>query len=176
MIQTAIVAYPEISEPDRAWIEGIRSVHDPLSNVIAAHFTLVFPADIAAGVVAEHAAVALADFRRVRFVLTRAVAVRAFQGRGGHAFLIPTEGARDITALHDSLYAGPLEPHWRRDIPFVPHLTVGAHESFEECEAVARSLNNQQRTVAGRIERLDIIESQADRVRTIATVDLGQAE
>jgi 2'-5' RNA ligase len=63
----------------------------------------------------------------------------------------------------------------RREIPFTPHLTVAASDSFEQCEVVARSLNNQQRTVAGRIVRLDIIESLPNSVRTLSTVDLGRA-
>jgi chloramphenicol 3-O phosphotransferase len=174
-MQTAVVAYPDVPEGDRTWIEGIRKKHDPQSNVIAAHFTLVFPADIGAAAVAEHVALVLANVRQVPFVLTRAVAVRHDQRRGGQVFLVPSEGAKEIRALHERLYTGPLEPHVRRDISFTPHLTVAASDSFEQCEAVARSLNNQQRTVAGRIVRLDIIESLPTSVRTLSTVELGRA-
>jgi len=47
MTRLAVVAYPALSEDDHRWIEGIRARHDPAALGIAAHFTLVFPTEVA---------------------------------------------------------------------------------------------------------------------------------
>ena len=47
MTSLAVVAYPALSEDDHRWIEGIRARYDPLALRIAAHFTLVFPTEVA---------------------------------------------------------------------------------------------------------------------------------
>jgi hypothetical protein len=39
--------YPALSHGDRDWIEGIRTRYDPLVSRIAAHFSLVFPTEVA---------------------------------------------------------------------------------------------------------------------------------
>jgi hypothetical protein len=55
-----VVAYPELGDTERAWIESIRSRHDPQANRLGVHFTLVFPTLIPAGQI---------ECRRVRGVL-----------------------------------------------------------------------------------------------------------
>ena len=42
-----VLAYPEFSEKDLAWIEAIRITFDPEADLIAPHVTLVYP-------IAEH--------------------------------------------------------------------------------------------------------------------------
>ena len=82
-------------------------------------------------------------------VLRRAVAFRDPIGDGHYVFLLAEEGHQELLALHDALYDGILAGHRRRDIPFVPHLTVGAHPQLGECERIANQLNEERRIDQG---------------------------
>jgi len=59
--------------------------------------------------------------------LRRAGAFRDPIGDGHYVFLPAEEGHPELLALHDA----------RRDIPFAPHVTVGAHPQLGECERIA---------------------------------------
>ena len=44
-MKLAVLAYPNLEESDRQWIESFRAKHDPQSPRIDVHFTLVFPVE-----------------------------------------------------------------------------------------------------------------------------------
>ena len=50
-----------------------------------------------------------------------------------YLFLQVKEGAEEIRRLHDSLYQGMLAA-FKKDIPYVPHMTVGKLSSAEELD------------------------------------------
>lgn len=158
MPQVAIVSYPVLGVADRRWVESIRANHDPQAADLAAHFTLVFPADVAPGDLAVEVAAAAGSAAPIPFVIRCAKAVRDAFGRGGRVFLVPHEGADEITTLHDRLYSGVLRPHLREDIPFVPHITVAAGRDLGWCEAIAAELNRDPRTMAGVLESLELVD------------------
>lgn len=169
-MSVAVVAYPQLAPRDQAWIDATRAAHDPRAAWIRAHVTLVFPCD-AAGI-AAHVAGLVREAAPITFVLREVRAVRDHAtGRGGHVFLVPDEGAAEIVALHDRLYAGPLAPHLRTDLPFVPHVTVGADGDFEVCERVAAELRVPPiRAVLG---AADVIDVNDGGVRTVASYRFG---
>jgi hypothetical protein len=78
-----------------------------------------------------------------------------------------------LLGLHDALYGGILAAHGRRDIPFVPHITVGAHPRRGQCERIANQVNEQRRIVLARIHSVAIIEVSESMARTIAAIPLG---
>jgi 2'-5' RNA ligase len=173
MPQLAVVSYPVLAPADRDWIESLRALHDPQATRLAGHVTLVFPAaGIGGDVNAEVAAVARAA-RPIPFVIRWARAVRDVSGSGGHVFLIPDEGFDEITALHHALYGGGFAASRRVDIPFVPHITVGASHDFSTCEAIARGLTPLDRQVRGRIETIDLLEIGDGSMTSLAQVPLG---
>jgi 2'-5' RNA ligase len=94
-------------------------------------------------------------------------------GDGGHVFLVPDEGREQITELHDRLYAGVLQTHLRADIPFAPHMTVGASSNFEECQNLAEALNGDQRIVRGLLDSVALVNVAATPVQSIDTFRLG---
>lgn len=169
-MRLAIVAYPQVSDDDRRWIEAFRRAHDPEASLIAAHFTLVFPAAVPAGDLMEHARAVLDDFHAFSFVLGRARTVESVGGQGAHVFLVPDQGASRIIDLHDRLYSGFLEPHLRADIPFIPHITVAAHADVHECERLAAILNEQRREIHGEVTAVDVVpgEGEAQSLSRIA--------
>ena len=70
-------------------------------------------------------------------------------------------------------HAGALAAHRRRDIPFVPHVTVGAHPQTGECERIANQLNEERRIVRARINSVDVSEMGESMVQTVAEIKLG---
>jgi len=173
MPKIAVVAYPVLTQSDRAWIEAIRATHDPQASLLPLHVTLVFPtSDGPSGAANEVATVARA-FSAVPFVLRWARPVRDINGPGGHVFLVPDEGFDGIAALHRALYSGGFESTRLADVTFIPHITVGAKPDFGACETIARNLSPLQRQVRGRLETLDLIELHAGRVQTLQSWPLA---
>jgi 2'-5' RNA ligase len=121
-----------------------------------------------------HVRSALQLFGSIPIVLRRAVAVRDAIGSGCYVFLLVDGGHAELLAVHDALYGGVLTNHRRRDLPFVPHVTVGAHSDHGECERIASQLNEERRIVRAPINRVDVIEVGGSMVRTVAEIPLGR--
>lgn len=175
MTRLAVVAYPRLSDDDRRWLESLRARYDPLASRIAAHFTLVFPTDVAAAPVVAAVRQALRSPAPIAFVLRRAAACPDVTGAGHYVALLAEEGHRDLIALHDRLHGGALAAHRRPDIPFVPHVTVGARPGLDECERIADRLNQEHRTLRGRITGLDVIDLEETMARTVVDIPFGSA-
>ncbi len=167
----AIVAYPQLSDDDRRWIEEVRRAHDPQSRLIAAHFTLVFPVEVRAADLVKHARTVLADLQQFSFVLAEARTVKSAVGKGAHVFLVPNHGATRITDLHDRLYSGLLESHLRTDIPFIPHITVAAHDDVDECARLVAILTEQSREIRGEVTGVDVVQGEAE-ARSLVHIEL----
>ena len=172
MRRRAVVAYPTLAAEDREWIEGIRTRYDPLASRIAAHFTLVFPVDVAEAPLVNQVRSALRPTTPIRALLRRAAAFPDPIAGGAHVFLLAEEGKRELMTAHDALYQGILATHRHPDIPFVPHLTVGAHPEVAECERIADQLNRSGRIVQAWIDTVDVIEIDESAIRTIAAIPL----
>jgi 2'-5' RNA ligase len=168
----AVVAYPTLSDDDRQWIEGIRARYDPLASRIAAHFTLVFPTEVAEAPVVAQVTNALQSSESIPVVLGRAASFPDAIGNGYYVSLLTQEGYPELRAVHDALHNGVLAAGRRRDIPFVPHVTVGAHPQSDECERIAHQLNKERRTVRARIESIDVIEVGESIVCTVVKIPL----
>jgi 2'-5' RNA ligase len=172
MPKLAVVAYPVLNETAALWIHVTRAAHDPQARLIAAHVTLVFPTvadrealiDDVRSVAGAHGPITLA-MGEVR-------AVRDQLGVGGHVFLVPSAGSSELVAFHDQLYEGSLRDRLRLDIPYVPHVTIAAHTDFERCLRLAGELNAERPIARGRIEALDLVEVDADAIRTVASFSL----
>jgi len=168
-ILSAIEAAPE----DVAWIEDLRSAHDPHHGLVAPHATLVFGFERPSlATVADHVDEVARRFAPIVCRLTSARAQRDLAGAGSHLFLIPNSGAAEITALHDALYDGPLRGDLRTDIAFVPHVTVGRFDEPSAAEALARRLTDQV-DVAARLSRLDLVAFDGGPVAPVASWTLA---
>jgi 2'-5' RNA ligase len=174
MTRLAVVAYPHLRDSDRQWVEAVRARHDPQASQIEAHFTLVFPAEVAVEALIAQVRSAVVFCGAIPFTLGRAVVFRDVAEEGSHVFLLPEEGHEELHTLHDRLNDGVFSRHLRTDVPFVPHLTVGAYSTFEECERVAEQLNQEQRTMRGTVRSVDVIEVAPLAVRTVVVVPFGQ--
>jgi 2'-5' RNA ligase len=169
----AVVAYPTFDDADRGWLESFREVHDPQARMLAAHFTLVFPTDVATADVRAELTEAVVSCREFAVVFRSAMAVPDPLGSGGHVFLVPDEGAKEVVDLHERLYRGAFRPSLRVDLPYRPHITVAAGPDMPRCETVAASLNRNSRVVRGHVEAIELLEVGRDGVASLGRFTLG---
>lgn len=115
-----VIHYPKI---DTTKIEEIRKEYDPTHSLIKPHLTLVFPIKSTE-----------VDFEILKsHLINIALNTKPFDLEiGGFEkswdnwlFLGTKTGSQEINTLHDNLYSGILEPHWRKDLPFSPHISLG---------------------------------------------------
>jgi hypothetical protein len=66
-----------------------------------------------------------------------------------------------------------LRSQLRLDIPFIPHIGVATSVDIEHCKSVADRLNIQDFTMAGVIDRLDIVRYKNKTVTTIRSIPLA---
>jgi len=174
-MKLAIVAYPRLDEVDHQWIESFRAKHDPQAPRIDVHFTLVFPLDAVPSELGPEIAVVAESTQSISFAIRGTKVVRDVLGNVSQIFLVPDEGGIQITALHDRLYAGTLRGHLRSDIPFVPHMTVGAAPDSQAAERLAQELTVQSRILRGTVANIELVNVGTRYVQSIATYTLGTA-
>ncbi len=169
-----VVNYPAVSREDLEWMQSIRAEHDGLYYGVAdPHFTFVFPVfGFDRGRFLEHVRERARGVEGIPFACRCATVVRDATNEYTHVFLVPDEGHCGIVKLHDRLYEGPLAPHLRLDIPFIPHIAVANSTDPRACKRIADGLNRQGFEVKGSVDALDAASYDGERVTTIARVPL----
>ncbi len=159
------VAFPQLAPADRAWLEKLRSRHDPAaSRTIAAHVTLVFAwQELAEARYRDHLARVAGGTAPISFCLRYAMLGPDAGGERAHVFLVPEEGFSAVSRLHDRLYAGPLAPALRLDLPFVPHVTVATTPDRQQAKRLCDSLNAEGLAITGSLDLLTLVAVDAGR-------------
>lgn len=171
-----VINYPTISAKDFNWIQSIRQQHDELYlNVVEPHFTLVFPVfNLEQETFIQHVSQVTQDIPAFDFVLRCAVLGDDAFSDYVHVFLVPDEGYSSVVRLHDRLYTGVLKQELRLDIPFIPHIGLANSLDAQTCKRLVDELNAEPFEITGRVEILDVIWYEDDKVSTIAQIDLMQ--
>ncbi len=115
----ALVHYPDI---DTRRINQFRRKHDPQIELIEPHITLMFPVPESIGEekLVNHLASVLRSWQSFP------VRLQGCQiASDDHLFLLIQEGKTEIIRLHDEIYTIILADYWRKEVPFIPHLTLG---------------------------------------------------
>jgi 2'-5' RNA ligase len=129
----ALVHFPNI---DARHIDQLRRKYDPQVELIEPHITFMFPISAVIGTdpVVYHLGNVLNRWKSFPIHL------RGLQiSSDDHLFLLLEEGHANVVRLHDEIYTGRLADHHRKDIPYVPHLTLGV---------LPRDSNQQERVLA----------------------------
>ena len=162
-----VIAEPEMSGADHAWIQGIRGRYDPQFDLVGPHFTLVFGAE------PSRMSVLVAQMRDVGrrfspFAFNLQQAQVFSQAATDHyVFLIPDLGARELVALHEALQFPPAAHP-----PFMPHLTIGRLPNAADADALAADLNSAKRVVSGRVTRLSVTAVSGQHARALEDTEL----
>ena len=170
-----VVAFPIISAKDFAWIQSYRKVNDVLYyDVIAPHFTLVFPVfNKAAGEFIQEIEKQSTQIPAIEFEIDTAMLNKDAFKDSYHEFLVPGKGYNEIIALHDKLYSGSLITELRTDIEYIPHIGIGNSTEMNKCRQAVADLNSKQIFIAGSIATLTIIEYLDNKVTTLKEIFLG---
>jgi hypothetical protein len=170
----SVIAKPDFSTADLAWLTGIRA--KLAGNLGPPRFTLVFPG-------AEMEAKTFADFIRaqvtgiscIRFRLRSAVVVPEPIMSCFHVFLVPDEGFGAIVRLHDRLHIGQLEACLGAEIPYLPHLTVATETDYQASRRIAAEINAQDLSISGVIDKLEVERRRGDVSRHYCDIPLTKA-
>jgi 2'-5' RNA ligase len=168
-VKLAVVAYPVFQKRVHRWIEALRARLDPQASKIRAHFTLVFPVDVVESRrIEKRLATTLSGCRSISFIIREAQAMRDLCGRRHHVLLVPRKGRKALIGLHDKIYADPFRPHLRKDISFMPHVTVAESDAAKFCGLFADELNRTKLALRGIVRDIELIEVRERSVRRIA--------
>jgi len=152
-----------------SWIQELRARHDPQHHrLVAPHVTVVYPTSASpeAAFVAHVASCA----RETKRAAVEFSSVREFrdEAAGLHlAYLVAGAGSDLFLRLRERLYSGPLVHAARRDIPFIPHVTLGRFASAADAASVAAGIRVGLRSIAGRVEAVDVVRIEEGHVDTI---------
>jgi 2'-5' RNA ligase len=168
-----VVAFTKIGDDDFNWIQEYRRKNDELYfSVIDPHFTLIFPVDAPLQQFVEEIESCAADLHQIEFEITKAVVNNDAFTEYCYEFLVPGKGYPQIVDLHDKLYEKNLQGYWRKDIEYIPHITIGNSKSYSKCLQAVNQLNSKQFSIAGTIDELSVVDHSANRVLTIKKIRL----
>jgi 2'-5' RNA ligase len=163
-----VAAWPVLAEADDTALRRLRAQYHPReADLIGPHFTLVFGADEAEESRLRAALDGLAGRRPFWFVLERLVRHdMAPPSRAAYLYAVPSDGAAELTDLHEMLNPIPsIEA-------FEPHITLGVFGHAAEAERLARMVERQHLPIHGRVEELALLHRHDDRLETLASVRL----
>ena len=168
------LAFPVLSTDDVSEIEAFRREHDPHFSVVEAHFTMVFRCSaVAESAYVAHVEAVCRQARPISFVCRYAMLGADEEAERAYVFLVPDEGYSGLSRLHDDLYQVPFAEHLRLDIPFVPHITIGATDDRVAAKQLCDDLNGRGLSIHGAVNALTVVALDQDKVRRLRTFDLG---
>ncbi|WP_289297163.1 2'-5' RNA ligase family protein [uncultured Reyranella sp.] len=156
-----VVAWPVLGEADDAALHRLRAQYHPgEAALIGPHFTLVFGAEAEREAALREALLGVTQ-RPFWFQIERIVRSDL------HLYAEPSDGAAELTALHEALNPVPGRE------PFEPHITLGLFRSAAEAEQVARIVGRRNLPMTGRVEELALLRRSGDGLETLASIRLG---
>jgi 2'-5' RNA ligase len=167
-------AFPSLGTSDNAFIEGFRAEHQAeQSQVVAAHFTMVFGcAIVSRGEYLQHVRTVAEASSSVRFSCRYAMLGADDQDYTAYVFLVPNAGFAELSLLHDRLYTGVLSSHLRLDLPFIPHITIGRLAERRAAKGLCDALNGRGVDIEGRVEALTVGLRENGKIQDLARFEL----
>ncbi|MGG0187611.1 2'-5' RNA ligase family protein [Bacillus rhizoplanae] len=142
-----------LSNNDLEEIEAIRRKHDPLFGLISPHITLVFPfvSEVPNECLKKHIETIVGNMNSFHITLNPVVT-----NSEEYLFLLIEEGKEDIIELHNKLYTDFLQPFLHKEIPFLPHVTVGRKGDKEQAFDVIKNLHPFRDTMRFTIDKITV--------------------
>lgn len=162
----ALVHYPSI---DTRHLDELRRKYDPQVDLIAPHITVVFPLpdEIEESALVSHIRDVLRGWRQFP------ISLRGLARSGdNYLFLLLEEGSAEVICLHDELYTGLLASYHRKDLAYVPHVTLGsfADDAGRCAKALeeAGRLTLQYRSI---LDRLSLVRVSGEDPRIVRSIE-----
>jgi 2'-5' RNA ligase len=171
------VCYPELSPRAGAFVTEFRQQHEaPRHERIQAHFTLVFGCTaLGLDEYTRHVAAVAKTSKPIHFSCKYAMLGNDDETNIAYVFLVPDQCNAEISLLHDRLYTGPLRPHLRLDLPYIPHITIGTTASREAAKALCDELNHDGVAIEGSLSRVTVGFAEDGRFQNLSAHALGEA-
>jgi 2'-5' RNA ligase len=123
----SLVIYPKIKGEG---INSFRKKYDPLADIVDFHITLIFPVKVPGAIkesdLIEHIR-KVADHWKKFDTEIKGLDL----AWDNWLFLLVKKGNSEIIKMHDELYSGTMDPFWRKDIEFIPHISIGLFTKAE---------------------------------------------
>jgi len=118
----ALVHYPKV---DALHVNQLRRQYDPRADLIAPHITLMSPVPESIGEdnLIHHLEKILEKWQPFPIHL-----YGLKKSWDNYLFLLIQRGNANIIRLHNEIHTGILAEHRKTDMPFVPHITLGAFD------------------------------------------------
>jgi 2'-5' RNA ligase len=172
-MSSVVLAYPTLAQQDFDWIQAIRRTHDRLFDAVEPHFTIVFPTEkLSAPNLVGHTESKVCGQPKILFALTKALVIEDDSQNLFHAFLVPSIGRPEITALHDLMYTGVLASELRVELPFIPHITIATSKRQDIVQQLVEEFDDRDIEIKGVIESLTVSSYDGIRVKDIKRVPL----
>jgi len=156
------IGYPDLGAEHRRFLAAFKRENSPAARFrVEPHFTLAFACSrVPEDEYAAHVAGVAARTRAIRFVCRYAMLGANDEDDRAYVFLVPEEGFAAIALLHDHLHTGPLAPHLRLDLPYIPHITIGATTDRQRAKDLCDGLNRAGVAVPGTLRALTVCTPQ----------------
>jgi len=170
-----VIAYPEFQKKDFDLIQSWRTRYDrDFLDVISPHFTFVFPLEnIDFSTLKNHVQKKAESYLKIRLVINRAKAHKNKIDKDSFLFLVPKVGYDDIVRLHDQLYTGILKKELRKDLPYIPHITIGLFDKDTRCGKAAEKINKSNFSINAQLSALSIIEYKNRHFEMLTRINLS---
>ena len=122
-----ILIFPKFDNIDI--INKVRNKYDRLANLINPHITLVFPFkdEISNDELITKLSSLLKDYSPFK-VTFKGVSL----SDDNYILLNCIEGNKEILKLHDAIYEKVLPNHYKKSIPYIPHITLGQADNLKD--------------------------------------------
>jgi 2'-5' RNA ligase len=110
------------TEIDSQSILAFRKKYDPTYSVIPDHIGIIFPVPdkIPEAEISDHISKVLSGWQPFE------IHINGYIKSWDHwLFLTLNEGNEAVIKLFNEMYTGILEPYFRADLPFIPHISIG---------------------------------------------------
>ncbi len=169
------VGYPQLQPVDLGVIQSIRCKHEPNYRLLDPHVTLLFPVEgLESDSFQSHIEPIVRATAPIEFTMRSASLVKAMDVDEWYLLLTPDEGFSQIVKLHDRLYSGPFAPQLRREIPFIPHITLGRFDEWAPGQTLRDELNSKDLAICGRLESLQAIAWQPPEINVVADIPFAR--
>jgi 2'-5' RNA ligase len=157
----AVVAIPTMRNADWNFLQSLRKKHDAKGHAfIEPHFTLLsITKQFSKQELGEILRTILMEIKKFHFFIRTAVLMPPlYEHKSWYAFLVPDQGFREFTNLHDKICTAQLHNKQDKNLSFTPHITVGAFQHKVDCLQLVDEINATKLELPGHIKKIVLIE------------------
>jgi 2'-5' RNA ligase len=149
-MKQAIVIFPRKNKK----VETIRKKYDPASKKFISHITLAFPfGNVNQKKLYKHIKDSLRNIKPFKIELK---GIRHSK-KEYYLYLLVKRGRKEILKIHKKLYSNLITKWLRKDIPYIPHITLGIFKTEKGINAAIKELKNKKLEIKTKINKIYLL-------------------